>query len=63
MKEFSSYYFAKANEIPQINYVDIAYFEAIRSDSTAVKQKSTTQTTSKKQSLNSTKSLMGKHYE
>ncbi len=63
MKEFSSYYYAKANEIPQSNYIDIAYFEAIQSDSKPVKQNSTTQTTSKKQSLNPTKPVWDNRYE
>ena len=60
MKEFSSYYFAKANEIPQIKYVDIAYFEATKLDSTSAKHKVNIQTTVKKQALNYIKSLMDK---
>jgi hypothetical protein len=60
MQEFSSYYYAKANEIPQINYVDIAYFEATKLDSKSGKHKSTTQTSLKKQALNTTKPLMEK---
>ena len=60
MKEFSTYYFAKANEIPQINYVDIAYFEAIKRDSKFTKHKVTTQTPVKKQALTSTKHTMEK---
>jgi len=38
MKEFSSYYFAKANEIPQSHYIDIAYFEAMSNNSNKVQQ-------------------------
>jgi len=60
MREFSSYYFAKANEIPQINYVDIAYFETMQLERNPVKQNVTIQTSLKKQELNTTKSLMGK---
>ncbi len=59
MREFSSYYFAKANEIPQIHYIDIAYFEAMRNDSNKVQQALPSATKQQKQSLNksSTKSL------
>jgi len=38
MKEFSSYYFAKANEIPQSHYIDIVYFEAMSNNSNKVQQ-------------------------
>jgi len=59
MREFSSYYFAKANEIPQSNYIDVAYFEAIRNNSNKVQQALPSVTKQQKQSLNkfSTKSL------